>query len=179
METLPHLWTQVPIEDCLLAYPNGRKIRQGWSPQCENHPAKTLDDWGVLKTSAIQDGEYVETANKHIPSKLKPRTQLEVETGDILITCAGPRSRCGVTCLVRKTRPKLLISGKMYQLRADPEIIDRHLLELFLREPGTKHKIDEMKTGISDSGLNPPSDSQPSARAAGELGAGKHHHRRP
>ncbi len=67
----------------------------------------------------------------------------------------------------------------MYQLRADPEIIDRHLLELFLREPGTKHKIDEMKTGISDSGLNPPSDSQPSARAAGELGAGKHHHRRP
>ncbi len=154
METLPHLWTQVPIEDCLLAYPNGRRIRQGWSPQCENHPAETLDDWGVLKTSAIQDGEYVETANKHIPSKLKPRTQLEVETGDILITCAGPRSRCGVTCLVRKTRPKLLISGKMYQLRADPEIIDRHLLELFLREPGTKHKIDEMKTGISDSGLN-------------------------
>ena len=42
----------------------------------------------------------------------------------------------------------------MYQLRADPEIIDRHVLELFLREYGTKKKIDEMKTGISDSGLN-------------------------
>lgn len=152
--TFPKSWTQIPIEDCLLAYENGRKIRQGWSPQCESHPAETLDDWGVLKTSAIQDGEYVESANKHIPSKLKPRTQLEVEAGDILITCAGPRSRCGVTCLVRKTRPRLLISGKMYQLRADPEIIDRHVLELFLREYGTKKKIDEMKTGISDSGLN-------------------------
>jgi type I restriction enzyme S subunit len=151
---MPEPWTQIPIEDCLVAYGNGRKIRQGWSPQCENHPAETLDDWGVLKTSAIQDGEYVESANKHIPSKLKPRTQLEVEADDILITCAGPRARCGVTCLVRKTRPKLLISGKMYQLRVDPEIIDRHLLELFLRESGTKKKIDEMKTGISDSGLN-------------------------
>jgi type I restriction enzyme S subunit len=154
MEALPESWAQVLIEECLLAYQNDRKIRQGWSPQCENHPAKTLDNWGVLKTSAIQDGEYIEAANKHIPSKLEPRTHLEVEAGDILITCAGPRSRCGVTCLVRKTRPKLLISGKMYQLRADPEIIDRHLLELFLRESGTKKKIDEMKTGISDSGLN-------------------------
>lgn len=153
-EAFPESWTQIPIEDCLLAYDNGRKIRQGWSPQCENHPAETMDDWGVLKTSAIQDGEYVESANKQIPKKLAPRTQLEVEAGDILITCAGPRSRCGVTCLVRKTRPKLLISGKMYQLRVDPEIIDRHLLELFLRESGTKKKIDEMKTGISDSGLN-------------------------
>lgn len=151
---MPKSWTQIPIEDCLLAYENGRKIRQGWSPQCENYPAETLDDWGVLKTSAIQDGEYVESANKHIPSKLKPRTQLEVEAGDILITCAGPRSRCGVACLVRNTRPKLLISGKMYQLRVDPEIMDRHVLELFLRESGTKKKIDEMKTGISDSGLN-------------------------
>ena len=37
---------------------------------------------------------------------------------DTFITCAGPRSRCGVTCLVRTTRPKLVISGKMYQLRS-------------------------------------------------------------
>ncbi len=150
----PDFWASIPIEDCLRAYPNGKKIRQGWSPQCENHPAETLDDWGVLKTSAIQDGTFVETANKHLPSKLEPRTHLEVEAGDILMTCAGPRSRCGVTCLVRKTRPKLIISGKMYQLRADPQIIDRYLLEMFLREATTMKRIDEMKTGISDSGLN-------------------------
>lgn len=153
-ESIPDSWANVPIEDCLLPYPNGKKIRQGWSPQCENFPAKTHDDWGVLRTSAIQDGYYVEEENKHLPEGLEPRTHLEVEAGDILITCAGPRSRCGVTCLVRSTRPKLLISGKMYQLRADPEIVDRHLLELFLREPRTRHRIDELKTGINDSGLN-------------------------
>ena len=154
MGKLPVGWTNVVIEDCLLAYDNGRKIRQGWSPQCEGHPAESHEDWGVLKTSAIQDGFFVAAANKRLPKKLEPRTHLEVEVGDILITCAGPRSRCGVACLVRGTRPKLLISGKMYQLRADPEIIDRSLLELFLREPETQKRIDEMKTGISDSGLN-------------------------
>jgi len=42
----------------------------------------------------------------------------------------------------------------MYQLRADPQIVDRHFLELYLRDSKTKKKIDEMKTGISDSGLN-------------------------
>lgn len=47
-----------------------------------------------------------------------------------------------------------MISGKMYQLRADPDVIDRHFLELFLREPSTRKQIDVMKTGISDSGLN-------------------------
>lgn len=151
---MPVGWTNAVIEDCLLAYDSGRKIRQGWSPQCEGHPAESHDDWGVLKTSAIQDGLYVDSANKQLPKKLEPRAHLEVDVGDILITCAGPRARCGVACLVHKTRPKLLISGKMYQLRADPEIIDRGLLELYLREPRTQKRIDEMKTGISDSGLN-------------------------
>lgn len=42
----------------------------------------------------------------------------------------------------------------MYQLRADTQIVDRHFLELYLRDSKTKKKIDEMKTGISDSGLN-------------------------
>ena len=153
-QTIPASWTPVEIEDVLFPYPNGKKIRQGWSPQCENHPAESHDDWAVLRTSAIQDGSFVDAENKKLPPSLEPRTQLEVVAGDILMTCAGPRSRCGVTCLVRSTRPRLLISGKMYQLRADPEIVERHLLEMFLRESGTNKKIDEMKTGISDSGLN-------------------------
>jgi type I restriction enzyme, S subunit len=47
-----------------------------------------------------------------------------------------------------------MISGKMYQLRANPALIASQFLELFLRESHTKKKIDGMKTGISDSGLN-------------------------
>jgi len=153
-ETLPPGWAMIEIEDSLLPYPNGKKIRQGWSPQCEDHPAQSHDEWAVLRTSAIQDGSFVDVENKKLPEHLEPRPHLEVQAGDILITCAGPRARCGVTCLVRATRPRLLISGKMYQLRADPKIVERQFLELFLRESRTRKKIDEMKTGISDSGLN-------------------------
>jgi type I restriction enzyme S subunit len=42
----------------------------------------------------------------------------------------------------------------MYQLRCNTEVCLPGLLELFLRESRTCKRIDEMKTGISDSGLN-------------------------
>ena len=151
---LPSTWDLIEIEESLLPYDNGKKIRQGWSPQCERFPAKTDGHWGVLKTSAIQDGAFIEEANKHLPEKLEPKEHLEVLSGDILMTCAGPRARCGVTCLVKSTRPKLLISGKMYQLRCDPSLMGNEFLEGYLREWNTKKLIDKMKTGISDSGLN-------------------------
>ena len=87
---LPEGWISIRIEEGLLPYENRKKIRQRWSPQCERFPAKTIDDWGVLKTSAIQDGYFVDAENKHLPEKLEPKEHIEVQSGDILITCAGP-----------------------------------------------------------------------------------------
>jgi type I restriction enzyme S subunit len=77
-DIMPESWVSTAIEDCLLSYSNNKKIRQGWSPQCESYPAKTLSSWGVLKTTSIQDGYFVDYENKHLPSHLEPRTHLEV-----------------------------------------------------------------------------------------------------
>ena len=152
--TLTENWVLADIEETLLPFENGQTLRQGWSPQCENFPAKSESAWGVLKTTAIQDGDFQSEHNKQLPSKLDPDPPLEVQVGDLLLTCAGPRVRCGVVCLVRKTRPRLMVSGKMYRFRSDPKIVLPEYLESFLRSHDTKKRIDEMKTGISDSGLN-------------------------
>nr|WP_242018857.1 restriction endonuclease subunit S [Phaeovibrio sulfidiphilus] len=85
---------------------------------------------------------------------MEPRPHLEVRTGDILLTCAGPRERCGVSCLVKEARPKLMISGKMYRFRANDELVSPSYLSAFLRCTQSKEQIDEMKTGISESGMN-------------------------
>jgi type I restriction enzyme S subunit len=151
---VPSGWSIVGIEETLRPFENGQTLRQGWSPQCEKFPAGTDADWGVLKTTAIQDGEFQPEHNKQLPSALEPDPLLEVEVGDLILTCAGPRSRCGVICLVRKTRPKLMISGKMYRFRTDERVAIGSYLEAFLRAHDTKKRIDELKTGISDSGLN-------------------------
>lgn len=134
--------------------PDGKLVHQGWSPQCESGPACSDNDWGALKTTAIQDGAYFPEHNKRLPDSLEAKERLEVQPGDLLMTCAGPRVRCGVACLVRSTPQKRFISGKMYRFRPDETLIDPRLLEAFLRTPATKAQIDAMKTGISESGMN-------------------------
>lgn len=143
-------WTT--LDQILLPLTKRSPLQQGWSPQCEPRPAED-GDWGVLKTTAIQAGSFVESANKRLPEALAPRAELEVVPGDLLMTCAGPRARCGVPALVRKSRPRLMLSGKMYRFRAIPDV-DPRFLEYFLLSPNAQAAIDRMKTGISESGLN-------------------------
>ena len=150
----PVPWTECVIEDCFAPLADGRTLHQGWSPQCEGHPSETEEEWGVLKTTSIQPGEFQPHHNKRLPDSLEPRPHLEVHDGDILITCAGPRVRCGVACLVRTTRSRLMISGKMYRFRVPPTLIDPRYMELFLQSAEVNVAINAMKTGSSESGLN-------------------------
>ncbi len=153
-KSVPNSWEQIEIEKILHPLENGNSIQQGWSPRCENFPSLDERHWGVLKTTAIQIGEFLPEYNKQLPEALDPRPQIEVKLGDILMTCAGPRSRCGVTCLVKTNRNKLMMSGKMYRFRTNPERVLPKYLEFFLRTQEAQFSIDKMKTGISDSGLN-------------------------
>ncbi|TCK63139.1 type I restriction enzyme S subunit [Curtobacterium sp. PhB136] len=145
-------WERHPIGDLLQRQSNKRVIQQGWSPKCHAHPAAP-EEWGVLKTTAIQPGKFEPEHNKALPDTLDPRSNIEVKVGDLLITCAGPRARCGIPALVRHTRERLMMSGKMYRLRPKDRI-DARFLEMYLLSPFAQERIDDMKTGISDSGLN-------------------------
>ncbi len=147
-------WKNTPIDQLLAPMDDGRILHHGWSPQCDVISSPSEEEWGVLKTTSIQPGNYWPHENKRLPENLKPRPQLEVREGDLLLTCAGPRARCGVACLVKHTRPRLIFSGKMYRMRPDPDKIQPRYLEAFLQSSEAQDAIDKMKTGISDSGLN-------------------------
>lgn len=150
---LPEAWMQVPIEDILAVQEDGKLIHQGWSPQCDGVPA-TDGEWGVLKTTAVQDGYYLEHENKRLPIDKSPKPRIEVRRGDLLITNAGPRSRCGVICLVSETRSQLMISGKIYRLRFPDTMIDSRFVESWLRTALIQKELNDRKTGINESGLN-------------------------
>lgn len=153
MSDLPKSWLQVPITEVLEPNSNGKPFQQGWSPLCLSTPAPE-GRWGVLKTTAIQQGEFWPHENKELPDILEPRPQIEVKPGDVLMTCAGPRSRCGIACLVEQTQQKLMMSGKMYRFRPHPEVMRAKYLMYFLLTHASQLEIDRMKTGINDSGLN-------------------------
>ena len=151
---LPADWATPEIGEILQPLGDGRTIHQGWSPRCEKDPSVSDEEWGVLKTTAIQAGEFLPQHNKRLPNTLEPRQRLEVKSRDLLLTSAGPRSRCGVACLVKNTRPKLMISGKMYRFRFDADSVLPEYIEAYLQSHSAWTDIDEMKTGVSDSGLN-------------------------
>ena len=151
---LPCGWSERRIEELFAPLEDGRTLHQGWSPQCDKVPSPSEEIWGVLKTTAIQAGEFQPEHNKLLPSGLEPRPMIEVKEGDILLTCAGPRVRCGVSCLVRQTRERLMMSGKMYRFRVDVDRTDARYVEAFLQTERARQAIDKMKTGSSDSGLN-------------------------
>lgn len=131
-----------------------KSLWQGWSPKCDKEPSPSEEIWGVIKTTAIQALEYLQNENKQLPKNLTPRIGLEIIEGDILITRAGPRVRVGVCCLVRKTRKKLMICDKVYRLRTNSDKILPEYLEIILNSPQIQALIEELKSGINDSGLN-------------------------
>ena len=154
MKKLPKGWVEGTIEDVLGFLQSGAQLDQGWSPRCENFPSASEDTWGALKTTAIQDGSFEPEHTKQLPDHLDPKPELEVKSGDVLLTCAGPRVRCGVICRIDHVRRKLFISGKMYRFRPDERIVEPDYLMELLRSPDQKMAIDQIKTGGSESGLN-------------------------
>jgi len=141
-------WEEKPISEYIIS------LNQGWSPKCESFPSLDINEWGVIKTTAIQHMEFNEIENKQLPKHLEPKVQHELIDGDILITRAGPRIRVGVCCLVKNVRPKLLLCDKAYRIRLNSEKV---LNEFFVMQLNTNEKlfeINKMKTGISDSGVN-------------------------
>lgn len=129
------------------------KLDQGWSPRCENTPS-SKDEWGVIKTSAVQHGYFDESQNKKLPDNLVPRKQHELNKGDILITRAGPRVRVGVCCFIKTVRPKLINCDKVYRILVNRKEILPEYFVLVMNTPKYLGIIEEMKTGISDSGVN-------------------------
>ncbi|MEO8138475.1 MAG: restriction endonuclease subunit S [Gemmatimonadota bacterium] len=129
-------------------------LDQGWSPKCEIEPANSDVAWGVMKTTAVQPMRFLPEENKALPQSLEPRKGLEVRVGDLLITRAGPRARAGVSCLVRATRPRLMICDKVYRFRVDDRIVQPPFVEMYLNTAQMIDVLDSLKTGISDSGVN-------------------------
>ena len=129
-------------------------LGQGWSPKCELTREPRDDEWAIIKTTAVQSMRYLDNESKPLPSGLSPRPGIEIKVGDMLMTRKGPRKRAGVTCLVRKTRTRLMICDTVYRFRCKAELVEPSYLELALNSPKIVFEIDKKKSGISDSGVS-------------------------
>ncbi len=124
--TIPEAWEVCRLGELLI------NIEAGKSPKCEGHPAE-LDEWGVLKVSAISSGQFLPEENKVIPSTMSPIPTLEVQAGDVLVVRAnGAADLVGRAVYVKNTRPRLMISDKTLRLIPKVNRIDARLLPMLL-----------------------------------------------
>lgn len=145
---LPQGWEWCHLKDIITI------MDAGWSPACPPEASPDIDTWGVLKTTAVQTLEYREYENKVLDKTKTPRPEYEVMVGDILITRAGPKNRVGISCLVEKTRPKLMISDKIIRFHLVEVGLSERFISLCLNAGATAVYIDGSKSGMAESQMN-------------------------
>lgn len=123
----------IPLSDYVAAIENGK------SPATDGRPA-TPDEWGVLKVGAVSFGFFDDQQNKALPISYAVPPDLEVRSGDFLMSRANTVELVGACTLVRKTRPKLMLSDKTFRFvfkeprRVMPEYLEQALKSIALRE---------------------------------------------
>jgi type I restriction enzyme S subunit len=148
LPALPPGWSETPVAQLVV------KHFCGPSPECEERPIASEDEWGVLKTTAITWEGWNETAHKALPVQYWGLHDLEVHFGDVLVTKAGPRSRVGVVVHVTSQPKRLIVSGKMIGLRPRSDEVLPQVLAgaLALRQP--QDYIHARTTGMAESQVN-------------------------
>lgn len=144
---LPASWAWLPLGGIISG------MDAGWSPQCENRPRSTIEEWGVLKTTAVQALSFDSMQHKLLPAKLKPRPQYQAEIGDILVTRAGPKNRVGISCVVDVPCPRLMISDKLIRFHALGELSARYVA-LTLNAGYTFEQVEAAKSGMAVMQMN-------------------------
>lgn len=129
---VPAHWDVVQIRRVLI------KMEQGKSPECMNEPAAD-NQWGVLKTSCVNNAVFDLNQNKALPPHIKPFPEYEVKTGDLLMSRAsGSVNLIGSVALVENTPSKILLSDKIFRLYLSNIIENRYfsllMTSFYMRE---------------------------------------------
>ena len=144
---LPDSWEWIRLSAILTSTDAGK------SPQCENRP-RTIGEWGVIKTTAIQDGYFLAEENKVLPLDFNLQESMVVHHGDLLITRAGPRNRTGVICVVDGEPENLILSDKTVRLSYLRIFVNPHYVMTALSSPAMQYFVVDAMTGMASSQVN-------------------------
>ena len=107
-----------------------------------NKDSVTGDAWGVIKTSAITSGLFLESESK-LYSRIKPEdVRVKINFGDLLFCrSSGSKMLAGRSCIVREISKNLLLSDKSIRLTLSMKI-ESNLINIFNNsEFGDKYRL--------------------------------------
>lgn len=126
-----------------------RRIEQGWSPQCQERQ-KVDDEWGILRSGCVNEGIFRASDHKVLPSDIHPRSELEVQVGDLLMCRAsGSLHLIGSAAIVEECPPKLMFSDKTYRILLQLDLVAPEFVALAL---GAKYMREQIILSVSGAG---------------------------
>ena len=127
-------------------------IEAGKSFKCQTHPAN-LEEWGIIKVSAMSWGEFKEEENKAVFPNSIINPNYEIKPYDLLLSRANTSELVGASVLVKNCRTKLLLSDKSMRLIVN-KMIDRRWIAFALSSQPIRKQMSDVATGTSDSMRN-------------------------
>lgn len=137
---------RVPLSEVVLS------VRGGKSPKCLDRPP-TSNEYGVLKVSAIRDGQFRPQEAKALPEGMAPAAP-SVHAGDLLYSRANTAALVGAVCRVERDYPRLLLCDKTMRLTVDGERIDPDFLIEAVGTSAPREHIETTAGGTSESMKN-------------------------
>lgn len=139
-------WKKVRLKEIIV------DTQGGISPKCEARKAEN-NEWGVLKLSAVSLGIFDQNENKALPDEVvsSSLSRYEVKTGDLLITRSNTPELVGMVCLVKETRPRLLLSDLIWRIDLDEKDVSPDFLNHYLKSSLSRQQIVKAASGTSGS----------------------------
>lgn len=127
-------------------------VKGGKSPKCLDRPP-VGDEYGVLKVSAIRDGQFRPQEAKTLPPDIPPAAA-SVHKGDLLYSRANTSALVGAMCRAERDYPHLLLCDKTMRLTVDDAAVMPDFLVEAVGTSAAREHIETMAGGTSDSMKN-------------------------
>jgi len=124
-------------------------IQSGWSPKCDSRVAD-VEEWGVLKLSGVTYGYFNSNENKALLPEDSSRPDLEVKTGDLLMTRKNTYDLVGASAFVHNTRPKLMLSDLIFRLCLKNSVDPIYIWQVLSQKP-MRDNISKLAGGTAGS----------------------------
>ncbi len=135
---LPLNWRWDSVGNLIQAIESGKNI------QCEER-APGLDQFGIIKISAVTWGYFNEEESKTLISKELFWEHRRIKEGDLLISRANTLELLGAPVIVNAIERNLMLSDKVLRLLCDNDY--KEWLNLCLRSPLGRFQIEQLATG--------------------------------
>ena len=129
-------------------------LESGVSVNSEDRPARDGEP-GVLKVSAVSDGQFFPDENKVVLPGERSRLVVSPKKGDLLISRANTFDLIAACGLVDRDYPNLYLPDKLWRVvLADPRRDDMHWLKHVLNSPSVRSELKARASGTSGSMKN-------------------------